>query len=256
MEVVMLVLSRAEGDGILVPDLDLAVRVLRIVGGKVRIGIEAPQQIRVIRAELQDRARSSNESADSQLSHAIRNQLNRINLSLTLAEKHLERGDLAQAQSMLESVLTELAVSADSPISPDGSTSGRPVNDVRVLLVEDNRSEGSLLAEVLRLSGLEVSVTGNGVEAIAELKQRPADVILLDMHMPECDGPETLRRIRNIPEFHHLPVYAVSGAAAREIDLPQGKTGIRHWFQKPVMTSELVATIRRECRSNPIEVAL
>jgi len=69
----MLVLSRKEGDEILLPELDIVVRVLKVRGKAVSIGIEAPRGIRILRGELESRVYSEGEAAwDGELVHAAR----------------------------------------------------------------------------------------------------------------------------------------------------------------------------------------
>lgn len=53
----MLVLSRHEGEGVVVPDLDLAIHILKVAGGRIQIGIQAPDCIRVLRSELVERTK-------------------------------------------------------------------------------------------------------------------------------------------------------------------------------------------------------
>lgn len=68
----MLVLSRKEGDEILLPELDIVVRVLKIRGKSVSIGIEAPRGIRIIRSELKSQDFAEKEAAwDRELVHAV-----------------------------------------------------------------------------------------------------------------------------------------------------------------------------------------
>ena len=67
----MLVLSRKEGDEILLPELDIVVRVLKVRGKAVSIGIEAPRGIRILRSELESRACPEREAVwDRELVHA------------------------------------------------------------------------------------------------------------------------------------------------------------------------------------------
>jgi carbon storage regulator len=67
----MLVLSRKEGDEILLPELDIVVRVLKVRGKTVSIGIEAPRGIRILRSELESRVYPERETAwDRELVHA------------------------------------------------------------------------------------------------------------------------------------------------------------------------------------------
>lgn len=68
----MLVLSRKEGDEILLPELDIVVRVLKVRGKAVSIGIEAPRGIRIIRSELETRVYPEHEAAwDRELVHSV-----------------------------------------------------------------------------------------------------------------------------------------------------------------------------------------
>ena len=68
----MLVLSRKEGDEILLPELDIVVRVLKVRGKAVSIGIEAPRGIRIIRSELESRVYPEHEAVwDRELVNAV-----------------------------------------------------------------------------------------------------------------------------------------------------------------------------------------
>jgi carbon storage regulator CsrA len=66
----MLVLSRKEGDEILLPELGIVVRVLKVRGKAVSVGIEAPRGIRIIRGELECRSYDDNAAWNSELVHA------------------------------------------------------------------------------------------------------------------------------------------------------------------------------------------
>lgn len=241
----MLVLSRREGEGVVVPDLDLAIHILKVAGGRIQIGIQAPDCIRVLRSELVERAEKMvREQTTPFAQHELRNRLNQANLALVIAEKHLECGDSSKAETALQSALFNMASESDrrlkEPLAVD-------CTHLQVLLVEDNNNESSLLAEVLRLSGVDVEVACNGFEAIKKLNHRIPEVVLLDMHMPKCDGPTTIKKIRCNPRFDKIALYAVSGATANDIEIRHGNMGIRRWFQKPVQASELVQAIRDEC---------
>ena len=240
----MLVLSRQEGESVVVPDLDLAIHILRVAGGRIQVGIQAPEYIRVLRSELVERAEHVvQEEMSTFARHELRNRLNQANLALAIAEKHLERGDSAQAKTALQSALYRMATELDRRAEKPASA---PCSSHHVLLVEDNRNESSLLAEVLRLSGVDVQVACNGFEAIEVLNQRIPEVVLLDMRMPRCDGPTTLRKIRCDRRFDNIAFFAVTGSAASEIESRHGNMGIRRWFQKPVEASELVQAIHDE----------
>lgn len=248
----MLVLSRNPGDGISFPDLDLVVEILKVQGKRVQLGISAADTIRVLRSELCEREREVETKGTSQRTHALRNELNSLSISLALAEKYLQRGDLQQAEKALENVFDRLKskhAEEPVPVSGDLVRESRPSKpDTRrngkVMLVEDNVNESRLLSEILSMHGFEVRTASDGLAALALLEQETPDVILMDMHMSNCDGPTTVRRIRENPRLQAIPIFAVSGSDRNEIQQEQQSTvEVQDWFQKPVKTQPLLSAI-------------
>ncbi|HWY85562.1 MAG TPA: response regulator [Gemmataceae bacterium] len=123
----------------------------------------------------------------------------------------------------------------------------RPGESPRVLLVEDNANERELLALLLRRSGLEVDTACDGLEALDRL-QAPTcpDMVLLDMGLPRCDGPTTVREIRRNPDYLGLKIFAVSGHTPDEYGLATNSSGIDRWFCKPIDTDSLIHDVSRE----------
>ena len=121
----------------------------------------------------------------------------------------------------------------------------------RILLVEDNPDDSDLLLRAMKRSGLAHTVhrVKNGVEALAYLLDRdggsaprPA-VVLLDLHMPQLDGLEVLRRLRAVEETKALPVVTMlgsSGLHGREQSLELGASAT---LEKPVGVAELTRVL-------------
>ena len=139
-----------------------------------------------------------------------------------------------------EEVLAKLEAEAARLASATGE---RP----RALLVEDDRNERELLAGFLRLAGVEVGVAGDGADALEYLQsqQRP-DVVLLDMLMPRCDGPTTVRAIRRDPTFAGLKIFGVTGVSDDTFGLAEGSKGIDRWFRKPLNPETLLRELLRD----------
>ena len=102
----MLVLSRKKNESIDFPNLGISVEILRVEGKTVRVGVEAPRDIRVLRGELTELAEGSDSAAALEQSareerHELRNRLNTANLALHLLQKQLEAGQLSQAETTL-----------------------------------------------------------------------------------------------------------------------------------------------------------
>jgi CheY-like chemotaxis protein/signal transduction histidine kinase len=131
--------------------------------------------------------------------------------------------------------------------SPDAARSARRKmgDKLRVLLIEDNLVNQKVASFMLKKRGHDVEIAGNGLEALAALAKRNFDVILMDLQMPDLDGFETTARIREdeLATGRHVPIVAVTAHALpgdREKCLAAGMDG---YLSKPIITSELHATI-------------
>jgi carbon storage regulator CsrA len=232
----MLVLSRRQGQRILFPGLDVAVQVLSSKGAAVRLGIDAPSSVAVLREELPHQVVRS--KADGAASHEFRGRLNLLSMTLHVAEKQLTAGLTADAERTLreaQSVIEKLPLAPANPVrEPRGKS-------LRTLLVEDNPNEEALLSSYLRLSGFRVETVHDGGEALEFLasQERP-DFLLLDMRLPRFDGPATVESIRQNPAYRGLTIFAVTGSAPAEFTLPLGPTGVDAWFQKPLNPKRIV----------------
>lgn len=262
----MLVLSRRENDRVVFPDLDINVHVLRVSGGNVRIGIEAPSDVRVLRHELCESSSVTGEPLPEylgarRLRHLLRNGLNAAKIGFHLALRHLDIGQNGEARATLERALTEMEnlerksrgiepLPAEAVFS---ETTGES-NHRRALLVEDNANECELLAGYLRISGYEVETARDGLEAMTRLatKQLRPNVVLLDMRMPRLDGPKMVSAIRRNPEYHGLKLFAVSGQSHEEARVPVGPRGVDRWFLKPVNPANLVEQLNHELNCEAI----
>jgi len=277
----MLVLSRKEDQKIIFPNLGISVEVTRIQGNNVRIGIDAPRSIKIVRGELLDdpkAALNAFEQLESRLSeldlatrHKLRNHLNTASLSVTVAQKQLERGGSEQAEIFLSQAVEALnelnqlfestamggnkelpTMTAEVPTKKTAASMG----NWTALVVEDNDNERELLAGVLEMAGFEVIAVSDGQAAIdyLSLHNRP-DIVLMDMNMPRLSGPQTISRIRAELSGNDLPIFGVSGLTQLEANIPLGERGVTGWFSKPVNPNQMVDHLQQEisdrlCPSN------
>ena len=115
----------------------------------------------------------------------------------------------------------------------------------RVLVVEDEESYSDALAYLLRREGYDVEIAEDGPAALAERRQRGADIVLLDLMLPGMPGTEVCRRIR---QLSNVPVIMVS-AKDSEVDKVVGlELGADDYVTKPYAPRELVARIRAVLR--------
>ena len=115
----------------------------------------------------------------------------------------------------------------------------------RVLVVEDEESFSDALSYMLRKEGFEVSVAPTGTSALTEFDRTGADIVLLELMLPEMSGTEVCRQLRS---RSHVPIIMVT-ARDSEIDKGVGlEIGADDYVTKPYSPRELVARIRAVLR--------
>jgi two-component system response regulator RegX3 len=120
-----------------------------------------------------------------------------------------------------------------------------------VLVVEDEDSFSDALSYMLRKEGFEVSVATTGPQALTEFDRTGADIVLLDLNLPEMSGTDVCRNLRT---RSHVPIIMVT-ARDGEIDKVVGlEIGADDYVTKPYSPRELVARIRAVLRRNATEV--
>lgn len=113
-----------------------------------------------------------------------------------------------------------------------------------ILIVDDNEVNLKLLETILLKMDQSVITAKNGFEAIECCHQKIFDLILMDVQMPEIDGLETTRRIRNINTiYNRIPIIAVTAHALPEERKQILQSGMDDYMTKPVNTRQLVSTI-------------
>ena len=115
--------------------------------------------------------------------------------------------------------------------------------NAKILLVEDNAVNRYLETFVLESSGFQVIHAVNGREALALARSECPDLILMDIQMPEMDGYEAARSIREALGGDCMPIvavtsYAMSGDRERALQL-----GFAGYLEKPIATEKFAAQI-------------
>jgi signal transduction histidine kinase/CheY-like chemotaxis protein len=115
----------------------------------------------------------------------------------------------------------------------------------KVLIVDDDMRNIFALATVLEDKNMEVLSADNGHEAL-ELLAEHADIalILMDIMMPEMDGYEAMRQIRNSPNFRKLPIIALTAKAMKGDKAKCIEAGANDYLSKPVDTDKLISLMR------------
>ena len=117
-----------------------------------------------------------------------------------------------------------------------------------ILVVEDEDSLATLLQYNLQKEGYEVSLAGDGEEALLLVDERLPDLIVLDWMLPKVSGIEVCRRLRQRNETRNVPIIMLT-ARGEETDRVRGlDTGADDYVVKPFSMTELTARIRAVLR--------
>ena len=113
-----------------------------------------------------------------------------------------------------------------------------------ILLVDDNPLMQQLMARFLGDLGYQVGVAGRADDAIAIARSTPPLLFMIDMHLPDLDGPEALQAIRTIPGCADIPAIAISGMDEHDARHILTKD-FAEYLTKPIDLDVLQATVMR-----------
>jgi two-component system cell cycle response regulator DivK len=214
---VALVLARKKDERIYIPSIDMTITVIRITGDVVRLAVDAPKDVVILRSEVPNRDEAVNLFAEiarhRKEKHDLRGVLQGAQTGFTLVEMLLQKGH--DQQAVINALQQVKWTFAQSHVNPSNPT---PVQGpIRALLVEDHPNEREMLASILRMSGYEVVSASSGEDAINYLGQAAIkpDVMLLDMGLPNMKGDEVIRTVRLDPDSGDMKIFVISGSEKR-----------------------------------------
>ncbi|SHG91074.1 Response regulator receiver domain-containing protein [Chryseobacterium vrystaatense] len=115
----------------------------------------------------------------------------------------------------------------------------------KILIVDDDPRNIFALKLTLKSRGYQIESCTMAQEAIQILKEKTIDIVLMDMMMPEMDGYEAIRMIRNTPSMSEIPVIAVTAQAMPEDRQKCLDVGAQDYVSKPVDVDQLIIAIEK-----------
>ena len=149
--------------------------------------------------------------------------------------------------SELFTKLSDISATDKQAYEPEISAEGSeihiiPTNKARILLVEDNYVNQQVAQSMLQKLGITADIANNGLEAIEALEKREYDLVLMDVQMPEMDGFEATRHIRDQQSSvldHHVPIIAMTAHAMKGYKESCLEAGMDDYIPKPVSLQSL-----------------
>lgn len=112
-----------------------------------------------------------------------------------------------------------------------------------ILYIEDNPQNMRLVRKMLKSGGYEILEAPDGVSGLKMAEQQRPDLILMDINLPDIDGMQITKRIKENPELTHIPIIALTANAMvgdKETFINGGCDG---YLAKPVSRRELCSTV-------------
>jgi CheY-like chemotaxis protein len=113
-----------------------------------------------------------------------------------------------------------------------------------ILIVDDYSDNRTLLSAWLRAKGFRVVEARDGKDGVLQANRAKPDLILMDLAMPELDGVEATRQIRQRNVFADIPIFAISAYATHDVKQDALDAGCNAVFAKPLDLDSLLRKIR------------
>jgi two-component system, cell cycle response regulator DivK len=114
-----------------------------------------------------------------------------------------------------------------------------------ILIVEDNEKNMKLVRDILRHAGHETLEAATGIEGVSLAVAKRPDLVLMDIQLPDIDGIEALRRIRDVRELDAIPVIAVSASVMPDDKQKIVTSGFDAFVAKPINLKQFLETVKR-----------
>lgn len=117
--------------------------------------------------------------------------------------------------------------------------------DKFILVVDDSATVRKFVAASLNIKGLKVVTAADGIEALEQMPKKQFDLIILDLNMPDMDGFEFMRSIKETPEYSSIPIIVLSSMTdIKNKDLAL-KMGAVAFLEKPLSTDVIQREVFR-----------
>lgn len=113
-----------------------------------------------------------------------------------------------------------------------------------ILVIEDYTDSRTLLSSLLRSRGYKIVEARNGKEGLLQANRVTPDLILMDLAMPEMDGVEATRQLRQRHILSHVPIFVMSAYATADVKADAVAAGCTEVFGKPLDIEALLGKIK------------
>ena len=115
-----------------------------------------------------------------------------------------------------------------------------------ILLASDSSPLRQSIYQSLSRAGFQIFEAANGQEALAKMESQDSlDLLLIDAALPDMDGIQLTKQIRNISLYRFLPIVVLSAIRYKSLEVEGLAAGVTGWLNQPVITEQLQMVINR-----------
>lgn len=117
-----------------------------------------------------------------------------------------------------------------------------------IMTVDDSPSLRQMVSFTLRMAGFSVAEAADGAEGLKLAQSSVLSMIVTDLHMPNMDGIEMIRRIREIPSYKYVPIVLLTTESEIAKKAEAKAAGATGWIIKPFQPEHLLAIVKKVMR--------
>jgi signal transduction histidine kinase/CheY-like chemotaxis protein len=171
--------------------------------------------------------------------YIVRNKVNSMNG--TINAESTTAGDICFTVTMP----LKTGTTADIMEEDISGNAEQDLSDIHVLIAEDNELNAKLLTMFFNDTGCTVTITSNGLEVLQEIEKNIPDIIIMDYHMAEMDGEETLKVLKSTPAYKNIPVIIATGDLYADSQKTLMKAGANAIIEKPINHKKLLTIMNQ-----------
>ncbi len=117
-----------------------------------------------------------------------------------------------------------------------------------ILIVDDSESIREVVSFTLENAGFNVLVANDGTDALKYFDGREIDLLITDLHMPEMNGIELIKKVRENDTYKRIPILFLTTESQKEKKEEAKSSGATGWIIKPFVPAKLLAAINKVMR--------
>ncbi|MFV8834453.1 diguanylate cyclase [Aquisalimonas sp.] len=114
---------------------------------------------------------------------------------------------------------------------------------LNIMLVEDSRTQATYFGSLLEQADMRANIVSDPMNVLDALEEQATDLILMDMYMPQCDGNELARVIRQVPRYASIPIVFLSSETQVDRQLDAMSRGGDDFLTKPIEPAHLIRSV-------------